>query len=350
MLEQDRTAESKKAGVFNRPNPYDLVVLSATFDDRQIVLPPRAYIPATDPEKQLADVTTDLQNAFGDQLMFVGLTGSRIDHPDQTDRDLDVLAIVDDNASMAQLTFQGDLKIVSYSGLREFIECGHQLIASQFRKAKPTFLNENAQLALEEARLWKVIPEKAIPFLITKSRFNEQSSDIYRLMSSKYRAIFLFQHGMGEEAYAQLSGKEQDGIFRSLQVDHSDDDPRIVYAKNARFYANGGLNRMFQSMSEMLQALYIKEVGEIPDIEPLINWTGFRLGDTTAELFQYIYDKRDECYKGGGFLPDTVYDAIRAGIRGVNPIIERMVLGDGDKFENNTSPILDQLLLRYQME
>lgn len=326
MREQDQEGRPKSARVFNRPNPYDLAILSATFDDREVISPPRTYIPATDPERQLIDVTTDLQEVFRDQLMFVGLTGSRVESSEHTNRDLDVLAIVDNSPSAVRIAFQGDLKIVAYSGLREFIEYGHQLVTSQFRKAQPIFQREGAQPMLDEARTWKVIPEKAVSFLIAKSRFNQQSSDIYRLMSRKYRAIFLQQHGMEQEAYEQLEGDEQDELFRSLQTDYSDDDPRLVYAQNARFYATGGLNRMFQSISEMLQALYVKEVEDIPEVEQLISWAGFRLGDTVAELFQYIYDKRNACYKAGEFLTDISYDAIRERIGEINPIIERLVL------------------------
>lgn len=327
MGEQIQGNRVKGAEFFHRPNPYGLVALSTIYDYREIVSPPRNYIPATNPEEQLVSVTADLQRVFGRQLMFVGLTGSRSTNPALEDSDLDVLAIVGDDTAADRITFHGDLKIVSYSGLREFIEYGHQLIATQFRKAQPIFQGEGTEAALNEAIGWRVVPEKAIPFLIAKSKFNEQTSDINRLMSNKYRAIFLHLNGMEQEAFAQLREVEQDELFNSIRLDLADDDPRIVYLQNARFYSDSGLNRMFQSISEMLQALYIKEVGDIPDVKPLTEWAEARLGDTLAGLYEYIYEKRAECYKGEGFLTDGVYGAIREGIRATNPIIERMVLG-----------------------
>jgi len=43
----------KKTEVFHRLNPYDLITISATFDDREINPPPRTYFPAVNPEQQL---------------------------------------------------------------------------------------------------------------------------------------------------------------------------------------------------------------------------------------------------------------------------------------------------------
>lgn len=130
----------KKTEVFHHLNPYDLLTISATFDDREITLPPRTYFPATNPEQQLKSITTDLMEAFGEHLLFVGLSGSRSDDTNNQDKDLDVLAIVEDDVvGDGTLSFEGDLKIVSYQGLRESIECGYSLITGQFRKAIPLF-------------------------------------------------------------------------------------------------------------------------------------------------------------------------------------------------------------------
>lgn len=329
----ERLIGIKRTEVFHRPNPYDLVSLSSTFDGREVAPPPRTYSPATDPERQLREVTLALRNTFGNNLMLVGLTGSRIDRPQQSNRDLDVLAIVDDDASGDQVIFQGDLKILSYSGLREFIECGYQLITTQFRKVRPIFQREDAQEKLDEAREWKVVPERAIPFLIAKSKFNAQTSDIEKLMSDKNRAIFLHQYDMEQEAYSQLRGEPQDVLFGMLQLNVEDDDPRMVYAQLARFYANVGLNRMFHSISEMVQSLHIKEEEDVADVEQLISWARVRLGNTVGDLFQYIYEKRISCYKAGELLLDKEYLAMREEIRTVNPVIERIVLG-GKSYEN----------------
>jgi hypothetical protein len=326
MTERYKIDAPKGAEFFDKPNPYDLVALSAVYDHRKIVPPPKNYIPATDPENQLKDVVFNLQQAFGKQLMFIGLTGSSVDHPDKNNRDLDILAVVDDDATAHDLMFNGDLKIVSYSGLKDYIEYGHQLIATQFSKAQPLFQLEESRLRLNESRSWMVIPEKAIPYLIAKSKFNEQTSDICRLMSNKYQAIFLHLHGMDAEAFARLDGEEQDDLFSSLQTEAFDDDPRIVNAQVARFYLNNGLNRMFQSISALLQALHIKETGEIPDVEPLVRWADLKFQGSISEFFRYVYEKRNACYKDGELLTDSSYETVRDGIRRLNPVLERMVL------------------------
>lgn len=155
---------TKKTEVFHRPNPYDLIQISATFDDREITPPPKTYFPATNPEQQLQIVSADLKEAFGNHLLFVGLSGSRAIYPDKVGADLDVLAIVDDNATGDKVSFEGDLKIVSYTGLREFIECGYQLITTQFRKARPLF--EPEKRILDELR-----PLKPIAVLKIASKF-----------------------------------------------------------------------------------------------------------------------------------------------------------------------------------
>jgi hypothetical protein len=41
----------KHTEVFNRPNPYDLITITATFDDTEIKPPPKTYFPAYDPER-----------------------------------------------------------------------------------------------------------------------------------------------------------------------------------------------------------------------------------------------------------------------------------------------------------
>lgn len=279
----------KKTEVFHRPNPYDLIAISVTFDDREITPPPKTYFPATNPEQQLQTVTTDLKKAFGSHLLFVGLTGSRAIFPDKAGSDLDVLAIVDDNATGDKVSFEGDLKIVSYTGLREFIECGYQLVTTQFRKARPIF--EPEKRILDELRPLRPIPEKAIPFLITKSRFNEQTVDIFKLVSNKYRAVFLHLLGFQDEAFSQLTGVEHDDLFRSLQTDLETVNSG-VYAKLARFYSYLGLNRMFHSLSEMIQSLHIKETGDVADVEELVDWALARTGEAGG-LFRHLYEKKN---------------------------------------------------------
>ena len=55
MPNVERLPGADKVEVFHRPNPYDLIQISATFDDREVVPPPRTYIPAENPELQLVD-------------------------------------------------------------------------------------------------------------------------------------------------------------------------------------------------------------------------------------------------------------------------------------------------------
>ena len=321
MKEADRIVSSKKTEVFHRPNPYDLIAISATFDDREIAPPPKTYFPAINPEQQLQTVTADLKEAFGNDLLFVGLSGSRALYPNKIGADLDVLAVVNDNASGDKVSLEGDLKIVSLTGLREFIECGYQLITTQFRKARPIFEREGV---LDELRPLKPIPEKAIPFLLTKSKFNEQTADIFRLTSNKFRAVFLHQQGFANEAFSQLAGREHDDLFRSLLQDLDTVNPN-VYTMLAKFYANVGLNRMFHSLSEMTQVLHIKETGDVADVEQLVEWAIGRLGESGA-LLEYIYEKRIACYKKGELLLDKEYDSMREGIRKENKIIEAIIL------------------------
>jgi predicted nucleotidyltransferase len=312
----------KKTEVFYQPNPYDLLVLTATFDDREIIAPPKTYFPASNPEQQLESVTIDLKEAFGEHLLFVGLTGSRADHADREDRDLDVIAIVDDSAVADRVLFEGDLKIISHTGLREYIECGYSLIASQFRKAQPLFEKEG--ITLDELRALKAIPEKAIPFMVTKSKFSEQTADIFRLMSSKYRSIFLHQHGFQSEAFSQLKGAGSDDLFKLLQED-LDSVSSSIYAMLARYYTNLGLNRMYHSLSEMTHALYIKEMGDVADIDEVVEWALKRTREPGA-LLRHIYDKRVACYKNGEMLLDTEFDTMREGIREQNRVLEAIIL------------------------
>ena len=321
MLEIEKSnLPLKQAEVFHRPTPYDLIAISATFDDRAIKPPPKTYFPAVNVEQQLYSVTKDLKEVFGEHLLFVGLTGSRAVYPHKIGADLDVIAIVDDNAIGDRVTFEGDLKIVSSTGLREFIESGYQLITTQFRKAKPLFEQPGV---LNQFQSLKPIAEKAIPFLITKSKFNEQTADIFKLTSAKYRAVFLHQHGYPDEAFAQLSGIENDELFALLnQV--SDTDPS-VYGRLAVFYSNLGLNRMFHSLSEMTQALHVKETGDVADVEELVAW-GLRRTEGPGALLKLLYEKRIACYKKGDLLLDKQYDMMRQGIRECNKMLEGIVL------------------------
>ncbi len=307
----------KKTEVFHHLNPYDLITIFATFDDREIT-PPRTYFPAINPEQQLKSVTDDLIKAFGAHLLFVGLSGSRANDSDKQDRDLDVLAIVDDDAVENKVSFEGDLKIVSHSGLRESIECGYSLITGQFRKAVPLFEQDGV---LDDLRSLKPVLEKAIPFLVTKSKFSEQTADIFRLMSNKYRAIILYKEGYRDEAFSQLTAQEHDRLFQSLSQSV---DPN-VYTMLAKYYANLGLNRMYHSLSEMLHALYIKEMGDVLDVDQLLDWALQRMGESGA-LFKYIYEKRVACYKRGELLLDIEYDMMREGIREKNRVVANMIL------------------------
>lgn len=172
---------------------------------------------------------------------------------------------------------------------------------------------------LDGLRSLKPILEKAIPFLVTKSKFSEQTADIFRLMSNKYRAIFLHQHGYGKEAHSQLIDSGQDDLFRSLQTV----DPGI-YAMLAKYYANLGLNRIFHSSSEMLHALHIKENGDVLDVPKLLDWALENMGEIGA-LFKYIYEKRIACYKKGELLLDAEFDMMREGIREKNKIVEALI-------------------------
>ena len=254
---------------------------------------------------------------FGDHLLFVGLSGSRADDPDNQDKDLDVLAIVEDDVvGDRTLTFEGDLKIVSHRGLRESIECGYSLITGQFRKAIPLFERNGV---LDDLRSLKPIPEKAIPFLVAKSKFCEQTADLFRLLSNNYRAIFLHQHGFRDEAISQLIDIGQDDLFQSLQTV----DPG-VYAMLAKYYANLGLNRIYHSMSEMLHALHIKENGDVLDVPKLLDWALQNMGEIGA-LFKHIYEKRVACYKKGELLLDVEFDMMREGIRDKNKIVEGLI-------------------------
>lgn len=316
MSEKLTQVPLKRTEVFHRPNPYDLIALTATFDDRAINSPPKTYFPAVDSEKQLESVTIDLKEAFGDKLLFIGLTGSRVTYPNKIGADLDVIAIVDDNATGDFVSFEGDLKIVSYTGLKDFIECGYQLVTTQFRKALPLFEKDGV---LDELRPLKPVREKAIPFLITKSKFNEQTADIFKLTSDKYRAVILHQQGYQNEAFSQLRGVEHDILFQTLQVTDSS-----VYALLAKYYANLGLNRMFHSLSEMIQALQIKEMGDILDVEQLVEWSLKRTGEAGI-LFRHIYERRIGCYKRGELLLDSEYGTIREGVRQKNTEIQAII-------------------------
>lgn len=261
-------AGTDKVEVFHGPRPYDLLKLSTFFDDRELDPPPRTYIPAVDPEQQLKRVTYDLKETFGEHLLFVGLTGSMVVGSEKKDADLDVIVVVDDGAVGEKVPFEGDLKIVPYTALREFIDCGFHLIVTQFRKAQPLFEQEGR---LDDLRTLKPMPEKAISFLVTKSKFNEQTADIFRLMSDRYRAIYLYLQGFQGEAFAQLTGvNRSDASFKSLQEDLATVDNGI-YSMLARYYAVLGLNKMFQSLQEMAQALHVKETGDILDMEELIS-------------------------------------------------------------------------------
>lgn len=327
MLEKRSAGNPKRNEVFYRPTPYDLAMLASTHDDREVIPPGRTYVASVNQESELRDVTAALRESFGDDLMFVGLTGSRVDHPERTNRDLDVLAIIDGDASGYEVAFEGDLKIVLYSGLKEFVESGYQLITTQFRKAKPVYEPEKAKLLLDSARTWKVVPEKAIPFLITKSKFDEQTSDSLRLMSNKYRAIYLHKLGFSEEAFAQLQGQGQDELFNALQNDTDiDSTDANTYGLLARHYANLGINKMFRSLSEMFEALYVKEMGAVSDVEPLVEWVMKRLGPEIGIFFRDLHAKRISTFKNGELLLDSEYTKIREGLRLINPLVEKIVV------------------------
>ena len=320
-MAKENLSGADKIEVFHRPNPYDLFRISATFDDREVAPPPRTYILAEDPERELEQVVDSLQESFEQGLLFVGLTGSRVIRPVNPGSDLDVIAIVTDDAQGDGLEFEGDLKIVSKSGLRAFIECGYQLITTQFRKAQPLY---EIGGALDEERSLVPIPGVAIPFLRTKSKFNEQTADILKLTSDKHRAIFFHQIGLTDESYTQLQGIEHDDLFRSYQEEFSKIDSE-VYGMLAMHYANLGLNRMFHSLSEMAQALHILENGNVADVEELIEWTEDNI-TSSGSLFRRIHEKRRACYKQGELLLDTEYDAIREGIRVENRVLEEILI------------------------
>lgn len=320
MLEQ--LQPGRRTEVFHHPDPFDLIKISTGISDREITPPPRTYLPATNPEEKIRAVTTDLIEAFGNHLLFVGLTGSRVVSSNREGSDLDVIVIVDDDATAGEVSFEGDLEVVSYTGLRAYIECGFQFITNQFRKAQPLFEREGI---LDELRSFRLIPEKAIPFLVARSRFTEQTADILKLTSDKYRAIFLFQQEFQDEAFSQLKRAKHDDLFRRLQEDLNAVNSG-VYAMLAKYYANIGLNRMFQSLSEMIQALHVKEMGSIADVEELVEWALKRTGEAGI-LLKHIYEKRIACYKRGELLLDTEYDMMRQGIREQNGVIESMILG-----------------------
>src|SRR3990167_10590927 len=319
---------TRKAEVFKGPNKFDLINISVFFDDSEMVPPPKTYILATNPEQQLRTVTDDLIDAFDEHLLFVGLTGSRAVYPDRHDADLDVIAVVDDDAPDRDLIFEGDLKIVSYTGLREYIECGFQIVSSQFRKARPIHEREGAVAAL---RSLKPVLEKAVPFLSTKSKFDEQTADVYRLVSARHRAISLYEMGFQEEAFSQLDGVEHDDLLRSLQESPEAGNSGI-HELLARHYANLGLNKLFQSLTEMAQALHIKETGDIREVDQLGDWLWQRAGGAGA-LLNYIHGKRIACYKKGALLLDAEYDMMRKGIREKKKFLKEKMAG-GEQNEN----------------
>lgn len=145
-------------------------------------------------------------------------------------------------------------------------------------------------------------------------------------MSNKYRAVFLHLLGFQDEAFSQLTGVEHDDLFRSLQTDLETVNSG-VYAKLARFYSYLGLNRMFHSLSEMIQALHIKETGDVADVEELVDWALARTGEAGG-LFRHLYEKRIACYKRGELLLDSEYTMMREGIREKNRVIERIILSN----------------------
>lgn len=321
MRDQERAP--KITEVFHRPNPYDLIKVTATFDGRDIEFPPKTYFPSSNPEEQITNITETLKNAFANHLLFVGLTGSRTENRHKQNTDVDIFAIVDNDAGAKGIVFEGDLKIVSLSGLKTFIEHGYQLVTTQFRKAIPLYESQEASL-LEPLRKLKPIPKIAIPFLIKKSKFNEQTADIFRLASSKYRAIYFCSEGFEVEAFAQLKGFNQDILFQNLQEDTAYLESNNLNASLARYYSYLGLNRMFHSISEMLQALHIKENKDVADVEELVCWSLQRLSQI-GSLFEHIYQKRVACYKKGELLLDLEYDYMRGRISEANQIVEKMV-------------------------
>ena len=265
-------------------------------------------------------IRSDLLQAYGDQLLFVGLTGSRATHQ-KPDADLDVLAIVDEEADGDVVNFYGDLKIVSASGIRTFMEHGYQLVGTQVRKAVPLFEKENG--IIDPFREIKPQAEKALPFLVAKSHFNEQTADILHLTSNKCRAILMHQLGYVNEAFEQLNGRSQDETFSAIEAASSG---LQTYAELARYYANLGLNRMFHSISEMLQAIHIQREGDVADVEDLIAWS-LREVPGAGAIFQQTHQARIECYKQGRLLLDAEFELIREGVRRQNSEIEPLIKG-----------------------
>lgn len=299
-LPKDISPTQKRTEVFNSPNPFDLVVLTATFDDQGIQHPPETYYPPYDISGQLEDITERLRATYGEHLDFVGLTGSRANGLNRPDSDLDVIAIIDDNVTPEKLSFHGDLKLVSRTGLREFIEHGYQLVSTQFRKAVPLYEVPERTAAF---RNYRVVPEKAIPFLHAKSKFNLQTAEIYHLMSNKYRAISFYKNGEENSAFSQLKDIEHDEAFTNLHEDTG--HPEYVYIRLAVYYANLGLNRLFHALSEALQIHHIIENQDIADVEALLKWSLEKFSNDIGLIYQQVYQARIDCYKNGRLLHDT---------------------------------------------
>jgi predicted nucleotidyltransferase len=318
-LPKDTSPIQKRTEVFNSPNPFDLVTLTATFDDQGIQPPPETYYPPYDILEQLADITQRLKVTYGDHLDFVGLTGSRANGLNRPDSDLDVIAIIDDEVTPEKLSFHGDLKLVSRTGLREFIEHGYQLVSTQFRKAIPLYdVPERSAIF----RSYQVIPDKAIPFLHTKSKFNLQTAEIYHLMSNKYRAISFYKNGDEERAFSQLKDADQDGAFTRLRADES--HPDYVYVRLAVYYANLGLNRLFHSLSEALQIHHIIECGDVADVEVLLEWALNKFPGDIGPIYRQVYQTRIECYKNGRLLQDTEVKVLTELVQKSNEELEKM--------------------------
>lgn len=77
-------------------------------------------------------------------------------------------------------------------------------------------------------------------------------------------------------------------------------------------------------MSEMLHALYIKETGDVLDVDQLLDWALQRMGEIGA-LFKHIYEKRVACYKRGELLLDAEFDMMREAIREKNRTVEDLI-------------------------
>lgn len=313
--------ELRYVNIYRSPNPFDLIKASTGIVDREIKPPPKTYVPATNPEGQIKDITANLIEVFGDHLLFVGLTGSRAVSTIEEGQDLDVIVIVDDEATEKEVPPDGDIKIVSYTGLKAYIECGFQFITNQFRKARPLF--ERGEI-LSELKSFRLIPERAIPFLIARAKFTDQTADVLKLMSDKYRAIFLIEQGFEREGFEQLRGIEHDELFGQLQERDLNTLKGGVYAMSAKYYANVGLNRMFQSSSEMLQALHVKERDSIADVEELIEW-GMQMVPEPGVLLKYIYEMRIACYKRGELLLHSDFNRTRSALRRQNAVVHGMI-------------------------